>query len=100
MAYGKQMFISDTDAHDFVSVWGKCAEYVEVIEEGTTFHTYTVNSNLTLLEQTDTALNKLADASTAGYRFSFSKGDIIRIPCNALQLASGAVIAFQNPVEA
>ena len=98
MAYGKQMFISDTDAHNFLTELGTTAEYVEVIEDGTTFAVYTPGSTATI-EDVASAGNKLADASTAGNRFTFNAGQVIRIPCNALTLATGAVIAFTSPTE-
>ena len=98
MAYGKQMFISDTDAHNFLTELGTTAEYVEVIEDGTTFAVYTPGSTATI-EDVASAGNKLADASTAGNRFTFNAGQVIRIPCKALTLATGAVIVFTSPVE-
>ena len=98
MAFGKQMFISDTDAHNFLTELGTTAEYVEVIEDGTTFAVYTPGSTATI-EDVASAGNKLADASTAGNRFTFNAGQVIRIPCKALTLATGAVIVFTSPTE-
>jgi len=98
MAYGKQMFITDTDAHNFLTELGRTVEYVEVIEDGTTFSVYTPSSTATI-EDVASAGNKLADASTAANRFTFNAGQVIRIPCKALTLATGAVICFTNPEE-
>ena len=98
MAYGKQMFITDTDAHNFITELGQHVEYVEVIEDGTTFAVYTPTATATI-EDVASAGNKLADASTAANRFTFNAGQVIRIPCRALTLATGAVICFTSPDE-
>ena len=98
MAYGKQMFITDTDAHNFITELGTTVEYVEVIEDGTTFAVYTAGSTATI-EDVASAGNKLADASTAANRFTFNAGQVILIPCRALTLATGAVICFTSPDE-
>ena len=98
MAYGKQMFITDTDAHNFLTELGTTVEYVEVIEDGTTFAVYTPGSTATI-EDVASAGNKLADASTPANRMTFNDGRVIRIPCKALTLATGAVIVFASPVE-
>ena len=99
MAYGKQMFITDTDAHNFLTELGTTVEYVEVIEDGTTFAVYTPGSTATI-EDVASAGNKLADASTPANRMTFNDGRVIRIPCKALTLATGAVIVFTAPKEA
>jgi len=99
MAFGKQMFITDTDAHNFLTELGTTVEYVEVIEDGTTFAVYTPGSTATI-EDVASAGNKLADASTPANRMTFNDGRVIRIPCKALTLATGAVIVFTAPKEA
>ncbi len=98
MAYGKQIFITDTDAHNFITELGCAVEYVEIIEDGTTFAVYTPGSTAKI-EDVASAGDKLADASTAANRFSFNAGQVIRIPCKALTLATGAVICFTSPTE-
>ena len=98
MAFGKQMFITDTDAHNFLTELGTTVEYVEVIEDGTTFAVYTPGSTATI-EDVASAGNKLADASTPANRMTFNDGRVIRIPCKALTLATGAVIVFTSPTE-
>jgi len=100
MAYGKQMLITDTDAHDFISELEQTVEYVEVIEDNTTFSVYTLASaNNTKLEEGAGSGDKLADDTTAGNRFAWSKGQVIRFPCAALTLATGAVVVYTRPTE-
>ena len=98
MAYGKQMFITDTDAHNFLTELGVSVEYDQVMEDNTTFAVYTPASSATL-EEGASAGDKLADASTAANRFNFLRGDIIRVACKALTLATGAVTVFTKPTE-
>ena len=98
MAFGKQMFISDTDAHNFLTELGTTAEYVEVIEDGTTFEVYTPGSTATI-KDVASAGNKLADATTPANRMTFNDGRVIRIPCKALTLATGAVIVSTSLTE-
>jgi len=100
MAYGKKVFITDTNAHTLTDAnhLGTVAEYVEVLEDNTTFAVYTTDGR-TVLEDAESAGNKLASA-TAGNRFVWNAGQVIRIPCKALTLATGAVLCHSGNTEA
>lgn len=98
MAYGKKIFITDAVAHNLITELGVAAEYVEVIEDGTTFHTYTPATGASLSEGSSNG-DKLADSSTAANRFTWNAGQVVRIPCSALRLATGAVICHASPKE-
>jgi len=97
MAFGKKFVIFDTTARTLTD-FGTTLEYVEVIEDDTTFAVYTPDGQTTLCETTGDQ-NKLADASNAANRKKFPTGFVIKIPCKALTLATGAVIGHTSPVE-
>ncbi|MBW7889554.1 MAG: hypothetical protein LC115_08250 [Bacteroidia bacterium] len=100
MAYGKQIFVTTTATIDVLAEIGTAGEYVEILEDGTTFHTYTpASTTISKIKDAASVGNKLADDTTPANRFVWTAGQVVRIPVVALKLATGSVCIYSSPTE-